>query len=134
VNTQSLRTLLAAVRSGRLTTAAALERLRGRVAHGCPARLGIRVRDSFLPANGGDHTLTFTGGELADVVGPAVLDPLTPDAILEGDVADLSSLLAGSVRLRALYDYGLATLSNPSFVGALDEFFACDPPRCTTAF
>ena len=42
---------------------------------------------------------------------------------------------ADSVRLRSLYDYGLATVSDPARVDLLDTLFAADrPPRCTTRF
>lgn len=51
------------------------------------------------------------------------------------DVAEFSSLLMGAVGFRSLYDFGLATISDPAYVATVDRIFAADrKPICTTAF
>lgn len=51
------------------------------------------------------------------------------------DVAEFSSLLVGAVNFKSLYKYGLAKISDPSYVGVVDKIFAVeDKPICTTPF
>jgi predicted acetyltransferase len=66
----------------------------------------------------------------------AIEDDGSSDAVsLALDVAEFSSLVVGAVRLRSLYEYGLATVSSPSAVSRLDRLFAVEqPPLCTTSF
>ena len=66
---------------------------------------------------------------------------LTVDSKAKHDVevtmngADFSSLLLGSVRFRALYDYGKAEISDAGKIAAVDRLFITDrPPACLTTF
>jgi hypothetical protein len=118
-----------------LDVATALGALRGREARACPLWVTLTVCDPFLEANAGTHVLTFADGRLAACEPAALADQAAANGpALAIDVAEFSSLLVGAVRLRALHNYGLATLSDPSSLGALDAFFACEPARCTTGF
>ncbi len=57
------------------------------------------------------------------------------DVAVALDVAEFSSLLMGAVGFRSLYDFGLATISDPAHIATVDRIFAADQkPICTTAF
>jgi predicted acetyltransferase len=83
----------------------------------------LRVHDALIPAN----------SEAFDL---ALREDGSPKGVtLMLDIADFSSLVVGSVRLRSLHHYGLATISDPDAVGPLDRLFAAQsPPLCTTHF
>jgi hypothetical protein len=50
------------------------------------------------------------------------------------DVAGLTSVLAGTVRLQSLCRYGLAEVSDRAYVPILDRLFSvAQKPRCTTS-
>jgi len=94
--------------------------------NGC---LKLTVRDSFCAANNDSVLLNFIDGR------PSLDNPSEPQAVIELDVADLSSLLMGAVRFRTLYDYGLARISDFSKVGWVDRLFISDrAPGCVTVF
>jgi predicted acetyltransferase len=85
------------------------------------ARVTVTVADAIL----GERALPFE----------AAVPGVERDTALALDVADFSSLVVGSVRLRALHAYGLAHVSDPAAVAALDAAFAAVlAPRCTTGF
>jgi predicted acetyltransferase len=85
------------------------------------ARATVTVADAIL----GERSLPFE----------AQIPGLERDVAVALDVADFSSLVVGSVRLRALHAYSLAHVSDPAALPALDAAFAADlAPRCTTAF
>jgi predicted acetyltransferase len=91
--------------------------------------LKLTVDDSFLPENAGSLLLQFEGGHLQR------LDRGNYDAELHLDIADLSSLLAGTVDFRSLYRYGLAEISSSKYAAIVDRIFAvAQKPMCTTSF
>jgi predicted acetyltransferase len=91
--------------------------------------LGLRISDSFLPANGGEYTAVFQAG------GACVVKDEKEDTTLSIDIADFSSLLMGVVPLRRLCTYGLATLSDPTCLDRLDRLFTVrEKPVCYTGF
>ncbi|MCG8349222.1 MAG: GNAT family N-acetyltransferase [Chloroflexales bacterium] len=91
--------------------------------------LTISIRDSFLPANEGDITVTFTDGKARLLPGAAA------DAVIQLDVADFSSLIMGAIDFAALYRYGQATLSNPDMLFVINTLFHTDQkPICMTRF
>lgn len=54
---------------------------------------------------------------------------------IELDIADLSSLMAGSVGFMKLYRYGRLKLSDPKFASLMERAFRADEkPLCTTPF
>jgi predicted acetyltransferase len=91
--------------------------------------LKLMVEDSFLPENAGSTLLRFDGGRMQrQAQGSADLE-------VRLAIEDLSSLLAGTVTIRALYNYGLAEISDPSHVERLSRLFAVEQqPACSTSF
>jgi predicted acetyltransferase len=94
-----------------------------------PCTLKLTVDDSFLPENAGSHLLHFENGRLRRLEGGPY------DAELRLDIAGFSSLLAGTVTFKALYQYGMADISDPGCVESASRVFAVDQkPVCTTQF
>ncbi len=57
------------------------------------------------------------------------------DVSLRLDIAEFSSLLAGSVDFCSLYRYGLAEISDPAYIRTVNRIFAVEQkPICTTSF
>ncbi len=91
----------------------------------------LTIADDFLPENDGSVLIRFTDGR------PHVMD--TPDAPYDVElrlgVADFSSLAMGCVSLRSLYTYGLATISDATWLDPLTRLFAVERgPVCQTDF
>jgi predicted acetyltransferase len=96
---------------------------------GQTCRLKLTVEDSFLPENAGSTLVCFESGHLR------LPDDGPHDVEVRMDVAEFSSLLVGTVNFRSLYRYGLADISEPGYVGVVDQIFAVkDKPICTTPF
>lgn len=89
----------------------------------------IDLADAVLPANAGAYTVRFAAGraQLAE-------RGATPDVDVAIDVADLSALVMGSVRLRSLVAYGRALVSKPHWLRPLDAAFDTAAPVCLTRF
>lgn len=93
----------------------------------------FHIRDSFFPANQGSYAVRFHEGVPVSVEESPL--PGSTDAEVAIDISDFSSLAMGAVRFHSLYAYGLAEVSNPAYVEALDRLFAVPQrPRCTAAF
>ena len=91
--------------------------------------LELDIVDSFLPENAGPMLLRFEGGRVQRVAGGE------HDVSLRLDIAEFSSLLAGSVDLYSLFRYGLAEISDPAYVHTINRIFAVEQkPICTTPF
>jgi predicted acetyltransferase len=91
--------------------------------------LKLTIADSFLPENAGSTLLRFEGGYVQRPGGGA------HDVELSLDIADFSSLLAGTVNFHSLYGYGLADISDPAQVETINRLFAAEQkPMCTTSF
>ena len=91
--------------------------------------LELNVVDSFLPENAGSTLLRFEGGCVRRV------DGRERDVSLRLDVAEFSSLLAGSVDFFSLFRYGLVEISDPAYVKTINRIFAVEQkPMCTTSF
>jgi len=91
--------------------------------------LRLNVADSFLPENSGTILLQIESGHVR------LLDQGAADVQLALAIEDLSSLLAGTVDFRSLLRYGLAHLSDDSFVDAINRIFAvAQKPVCLTSF
>jgi predicted acetyltransferase len=92
-------------------------------------RLKLTLDDSFFPANSGDTLVHFVQGH------PRLAEGGDYEAALRLDVADFSALLMGTVDLRSLHRYGLAVISDPAHLAALNRLFMVEqPPICTTRF
>lgn len=92
--------------------------------------LRVTIDDPFLPATAGDWTFRF-GSHGA----PRRDEDAPPDASLSIGIHDLSSLVAGSLRLRDLARHGLAIVDPLDRMAALDAAFAVDQaPICMARF
>jgi predicted acetyltransferase len=103
--------------------------LRERDFGGQTCTLKLTVVDSFLPENSGSTMLQFQDGRVQRN------DYGAHDVEIRLDVAEFSSLLAGSVDFYSLVRYGLADISDPAYVEAVSRIFAVErKPICTTSF
>ena len=93
------------------------DELDGHCFNGVSLRVKLKVRDSFLPENDGPVVVHFTDGK------PVVVDDGGYDVDVALDVAGFSSLIMGVVDFRKLWAYGIATVSDESYVDALDRLF-----------
>jgi predicted acetyltransferase len=105
------------------------ELLRERDFGGQTCTLELDVVDTFLPENNDSTLLRFEGGRVQR------LDSGQYDVQVRLDVAELSSLLAGTVDFYSLFRYGLAEISDSAYVDRLSRIFAvARKPMCTTSF
>lgn len=88
-----------------------------------PFTLRAEVRDEFFSATSGTWTLPF---------GPH--GAARTDATLTIGIADLSSVLVGSLRLRDVVRSGLATLEPRAMLDHADEALRAEPPICNARF
>lgn len=93
-------------------------------------KLKLTVNDSFFKPNNGSLIIHFEEGRprLAQAQAEYEVE-------VELDVSDFSSLLMGAVDFKALHTYGLAKISETSFVEKLNTLFrTTEKPLCTTPF
>ena len=96
---------------------------------GQDCRLKLSIRDTFLPENDGSTIIHFEGGK------PHLKKDDDFEVEVRLDVSDFSSLLMGTVRFRTLHRYGLAEISDPSYVDTINTIFGvAEKPVCTTLF
>lgn len=96
-----------------------------------PFTLRVDVEDAFFPPTAGGWTFRFGphGPPQPDRTGAAT------DVTLSIGIADLSSVVMGSLRLRDVVRNGLATVEPSAKLDMLDAAFrAGQPPHCTTRF
>jgi predicted acetyltransferase len=90
----------------------------------------VRIDDPTLGATAGDWTFRFDAR-----AAPRRDEAAAPDATLSIGIHDLSSVVAGSLRLRDVVRHGIATVEPRERAAAVDAAFAADrPPICTTRF
>ncbi len=95
-----------------------------------PFTLRLVVEDSFHPATAGSWTFRF-GPHGA----PRLDDVARPDATLSIGIAELSSVVLGSLRLRDVVKHRLATVEPASMLAQADAAFRTDEkPQCITRF
>jgi predicted acetyltransferase len=91
--------------------------------------LKLTIADTFLPENAGSLLLRFESGRVHR------LDGGVHDVEVHLDIAEFSSLLTGTASLRSLYNYGLAHISDPTWVNMVNRIFAVEQkPVCMTHF
>jgi hypothetical protein len=96
---------------------------------GRSCKLKMALRDSFFGRNDGDLTVHFDDGH------PVVRGDDGHDVAIQLDVAEFSSLIMGVVSFNKLYKYGLAQISDISYVNTIDRLFLTEePPACMTWF
>ena len=105
------------------------DRLAERNFGGQSCTLKLKVDDRFLPENDGSTLLRFDVGRLQR------LDAGPHDVEARLDIAQFSSLLAGTASFRNLHGYGLADISDDAHLETVNRLFAVDQkPVCTTSF
>jgi predicted acetyltransferase len=96
---------------------------------GQTCRIKLTITDGFLPENAGSTLLSLQNGHLTRPAGGSF------DVVAQLDIADFSSLLAGTVNFTSLFDYGLTQVSDASYAQVLSRAFAVDQkPVCFTQF
>lgn len=101
----------------------------GRNFNGMDMNLSVQIQDTFRPENAGQYYLSFQGGQA--YLSPV---PLHEGVSLGIDIADLSSLLMGSVDFAALHRLGRVDV-DASRVEDLNALFRVErKPQCITAF
>ena len=56
------------------------------------------------------------------------------DVEIQLEVSEFSSLVVGAINFKHLYEYGLASLSDESYVDSIARLFAAPKPICFTEF
>jgi predicted acetyltransferase len=106
-----------------------LDRLGAHDFGGQTVTLRLAVEDSFLPENAGSTLLRFHHGRMQR------LEAGEHDVEVRLGIADLSSLLMGTVAFRSVHSYGRAWVSDSAYVDVLTDAFAVrQKPVCMTAF
>jgi len=96
---------------------------------GQTCKLKITVRDSFYPEHNGSYSIRFKNGKAA------VMKSGKPDVEITLDVAEYSSLVMGSVPFKKLHTYGLADISDKSYLDVVNRLFLPEAkPICMTDF
>ena len=91
--------------------------------------LRLTVEDSFLPENAGSILLRSERGRVQR------LDDGTHDVEIHLEIADFSSLVAGTVSFKSLYRYGMAYISDKDYVDVVNRAFSVEQePICMTSF
>jgi len=92
-------------------------------------RLNIMLRDDFFKINEGKTTVHFVRGK------PYLKNRGGYDVEIQLDVSHFSSLIMGAVDFKALYDYGLAEISNDKYIDVVNRlFFTRQKPMTMTQF
>jgi len=93
-------------------------------------RIKLTISDSLYPPNNGSTIIKFEKGY------PHVCSAQSDyDCEITMDIADFSSLFAGAVTLRKLIQFGLAEISEDSFIEKADRTLGyCEKPQCFTGF
>jgi predicted acetyltransferase len=91
-------------------------------------RLRIDVKDSFLAENEVETIIHFQNGR-------PILGEYDYEVSIELDISDFSSLVMGVISFKKLYQYGLAKISDLSFLETIHRlFWVEDKPICLTRF
>ena len=91
--------------------------------------LRLTVEDGFLPQNAGSSLLRFDRGYVQP------LDNGAHDVEVRICIAELSSLLIGTVSFDSLWRYGLAEITDEDYVDVVNRLFSVEKkPMCTTQF
>jgi predicted acetyltransferase len=91
--------------------------------------LKLNIKDDFFAENSGSVTVKLEKGFAV------VSDGLSHDAEISMDISDFSSMVMGAVNFKTLYKYGLACISDETFIDTVNHAFALDQkPICTARF
>jgi predicted acetyltransferase len=102
---------------------------------GQTCRLNVTVHDSFLPENGGSWIVGFENGRVHSLNSHQNSDAVIVDASIELNIAELSSLLMGTINFRQLVAYRQAKISDRHMIDTVDRLFHYpQKPVCMTIF
>lgn len=122
-NTQGIGIMYRIINTGALFTSLRLHNFNNQT-----CRLRVIIEDDFLPVNAGSIILHFRNGRVKTAARGY-------DVTIHMNIADFSSLVTGAVDFRHLWEYGLAKLSDNTFLDRVDDlFFTKQKPRTTTQF
>jgi len=97
--------------------------------NGQSCKLKITVRDTFYPKNAGGYIIHFVNGR------PQVKSGGDFEVEINLDVAEYSAVVMGAVAFDRLYEYGLAEISNKSYMDTVTRIFTpLRKPFCVTQF
>jgi predicted acetyltransferase len=92
-------------------------------------RLRLNIVDSFVRENEGMFSLSFDQGKLIST------EPGEEEVTIDLAIPDFSSMIVGAVRFGELYEYGLAQISDQSYLDVVDSLFKLEiKPACLTRF
>jgi predicted acetyltransferase len=92
-------------------------------------KLKLNIRDSFFSENNGSIIVHFENGT------PNIVEENDYEAEVSMDVSDFSSLVMGVINFKTLFRYGLADISDESYVETVNRIFLTEEkPICMTAF
>lgn len=98
--------------------------------NGVTLALKILITDDFYPSNPQSFVLNLKDGELASIGTDGEFE-----TEIGMNISDFSSLVMGAVRFKALYTWGLATISDERHISKVNLAFATEnPPVVTKAF
>ena len=89
-------------------------------------KLKLTITDSFLPENDGSLIVSFTEGE-AKVID--VADSF--DVEIQMNIANFSSMIMGVIPFIKVYDYGLAEISDLTYLETVNRLFLTETPPIT---
>lgn len=92
-------------------------------------KLKLSIQDSFIQDNDRSFIIHFNEGRAE------MKDDNDFEVEISMDIAEFSSLLVGSVNFKSLYRYGLANISDTSYIDTVNKlFYIEEKPICTTPF
>lgn len=92
-------------------------------------KIKLNITDSFMLENNDSFILHIHNGNAQ------VEEKGEYDVEVSMDISDFSSLLVGTVNFKALYRYGLASISDIDYINVVDRaFYMPDKPICITPF
>jgi predicted acetyltransferase len=92
-------------------------------------KVKITIKDTFISTNNGSAIINFENGKniLSD------MDDYQVEITL--DVSDFSSLIMGAIDFKALFNIGLAEISDESYINTIHRIFYTEhKPVCKTDF
>lgn len=92
-------------------------------------KLRLNIKDNLLAENNECIIVHFVNGK------PFIKEENDFDVEIEMDISDFSSMIMGVIGFKALYNYGLANLSDDTYIDTINKLFLSeDKPVCMTAF
>jgi predicted acetyltransferase len=92
-------------------------------------KLRLTIKDTFFSENNGSTIIHFVNGI------PNIVEGNDYETEVSMDISDFSSLVMGAINFKTLYRYGLADISDESYIETVNKIFLTEEkPICMTAF